>query len=219
MTTVDLGSIRADLHRYLGKLNTLISPEFSIVVEDVSAFASSVVHDGFDSALAQLPNFNTNLSTRPFLEIADVIADYHVRFLQGAERELARKSLVEAYIQAAGPRNALRPLAKTRLLESLRRHGAQSFACLLFSMHLFNFVTMAIEDEVRTKMADTTGFELYMIGVETICRKVVKAAVKGNSNGADGHWARTVATAIEGQLLLSSFTGSMPAHSSPGTQN
>ena len=202
VTALQLANIKADLHRYLRKKKTLVSPEFSAVVADVGAFTSAVVRDGFEKAFSQLPNVVPALSGRPFIEMAETIAEHHLRFVQGSQRALIRKSLLEAYIHAAGPEHVFGPLGQTRLVRALRRSAPRNFAAMLFSLHLFNVMAMAIQDEVRTKMPDVASFELYMLGVETICQGVVKTAVESEEKTeVDEAWAKAVAMAIDAQLL------------------
>ena len=201
MNTPQLATIKADLHRYLSNRKSLLSLEFNAVVEDVAAFTSAVICEGFDRALAALPNFFQELLGRPFIEVADVIAEHHLRFAQTSERDVVRKSLLEAYIHAAGPQYVFRPPDQKRILRSLRRAGPRNFVAMLFSLHVFNLISMAIEDEVRVKMTDVTTFELYMLGVETICQTVVKGAVKNERTVVDERWVKAVAMNIEAQLL------------------
>src|SRR5437867_1142511 len=70
VTAFQLANIKADLHRYLRKKKTLVSPEFSAVVADVSSFISAVVRDGFEEAFSQLPNVVPALSGRSFMKMA-----------------------------------------------------------------------------------------------------------------------------------------------------
>ena len=207
MTAFQLARIKADLHRYLRDTKPLISLEFSAVVADVTGFTAAILQKGFRKALAQLPNTSEGLSGRPFIEVADVIVEHHLRFVKETEREIARKSLLEAYIHAAGPRDVFAPPGKTRLVTSLRRAGPRNFAALLFSLHTFNVVCMTIQDKVRTKMPDVQSFELYMLGAETICRDIVTDAVKTQGTELDERWARAVAESVEAELLHLKFKG------------
>jgi hypothetical protein len=62
---------------------------------------------------------------------------------------------------------------------------------------------MAIQDEIRAKTPDVRGFELYMLGLEAICRNAVKVAVQAESSAPRETWAAAVARRIEDQLLPS----------------
>jgi hypothetical protein len=147
-----------------------------------------------------LPNVVTGLADRPFVQIADVIVEHHIRLVQGPDRDIVRKSLLEAYIHAAGPQDAFDPVGKTRLARSLRQSGAAKFAALIFSLHLFNVVSLEIQDEVRADMPDAKTFELYMLGLETICRDAVKAALNTEETEVDKPWTRALARKVEMQL-------------------
>jgi hypothetical protein len=201
VTAVQLANIKADLHHYLRKTKIVLSPEFSTVVADLGTFTSAIIRDGFEKALTEILKFSDGLSGRSFIELADIISEHHLRLFQGPEREIVKKSLVEAYIHAAGPQYVFGPTRQTRLLRSLRRWGPRNFVTMFFSLHVFNLVSVGIQDDVRAKMPDVTGFELYMLGVETICRSVVKAAVKTAGTEVDEAWARAVAASIETQFL------------------
>jgi hypothetical protein len=211
---VELARIRVDLLRHLRNKTTLISSDFSAVVEDVSAFTFAIIHNGFDEALSQLPTFTDGLSERPFIEVADVIGEHHLRFVHGADRDTVRKSLLEAYIHAAGPRHVLGPPRRTRLVHCLRRRGARNFAALLFSLHLFNVITMAMDDDLALWIPELSDFELYMVGVETICRAAVKVAVDTEGSEVDGRWARAVAKNVEAEMRDLSHRPQIPVYPS-----
>src|SRR5262249_47014214 len=160
-----------------------ISPEFCAVVSDANDFISVVIHNGFEAAAAQLPNAVEALCQRPFIEVCAVIAGHHLRFVDAKpERDVVRKSLFEAYFHAAGPGNVFKPPLETGFVRALRRSGLRNFAVMLFSLHVFNMVCMAIEDEVREKASDIAAFEAYMFGVETVCRDAVKDAIDANES-------------------------------------
>jgi len=203
VTELQLASIKADLPRYLRERNAHISSEFCAVVVDTNDFISTVICDGFEAAIAQLPNFVVGLCDRPFIEVCAVIAAHHLRFVEvKPEREVVRKSLFEAYFHAAGPGNVFKPPLETGFVRTLRRSGSRNFAAMLFSLHVFNMVCMAIEDEVREKASDISAFELYMLGVETICRDAVRAAINANKSEVDELWANNIARSVEARLYF-----------------
>jgi hypothetical protein len=208
----------------LGKRHALISEEFLDVLEDVSGLAAAIIRDGFREAVGRLPNFVPGSADRPFIEIADAIVEHHTRLVRGPDRDIVRKSLLEAYIHAAGPQYAFGSVGKTRLVRSLRQSGATKFAALIFSLHLFNVISLDIQDDLRADMADAKTFELYMLGLETICRDAVKSALNAIETeganggplydqpgshspplqlGTDGRWARALAANVEMQLAQS----------------
>ena len=200
MSALQATNIKADLYQYLRNRHVLVSAEFIEVLQDVTDLTTAIVRDGFRDAIARLPNFVPGLADRPFIEIAHIIVEYHTRLVQEAERDVVRKSLLEAYIHAAGPQNAFGPVGKTRLVRSLRQFGADKFAALIFSLHLFNVNSLAIQDELRANMPDAKTFELYMLGLETICRDAVKAALNGNETKVDRRWATALARNVELEL-------------------
>jgi hypothetical protein len=201
VTPVQLAQVKADLRRYLRAKDSLFSPEFSAVVADVATFVSAILRDGLDQAIAQLPKTSKGLSDRPLIEVADVIVEHHLRFAKDEDREVIRKSLLEAYIHAAGPQYVFERPAKTRLGRSLHHSGVVNFAALLFSLHTFNLVGMAIQDKLRAEMPDVKRFELFMLAVEGICRNVVEAAIQTQRASLDEKWAKAVAKTIEAEIL------------------
>jgi hypothetical protein len=208
VVALPVASIKSDLPQYLQNKPVLIPATFGAVLEDVAFFTAAIVQDGLAKAFARLPGFTPDFLQRPFIAVADIIAEHHVRFIQGAEREIIRKSVLEAYIHAGGPRAVFGPTGKTRLVRSLRRYGERNFAGLIFSLHLFNVISLAIQDKVRENMTDARSFELYMLGVEEICRESVDCAIK--TSGAarvDRDWAAAVMRHIERQLMESSVGG------------
>ncbi len=138
--------------------------------------------------------------------MADAIVEHHTRLVQGPDREIIRKSLLEAYIHAAGPQYVFGLAGKTRLVRSLRQFGAERFAALIFSLHLFNVISLAIQDEVRENAPDAKTFELYMLGLETICRDAVKAALSTEAAPMDKKWAQVLAKNVELQLSQKTVT-------------
>ena len=207
LTELDLASIKADLSQYLRRGNTLLSADLCAVIVDVSSFVSHIVNEGLEPALNQLPYFVTGLAARPFLEVADSIVDYHLRSAHGPERDILRKSLLEAYIFAAlnrpvaRPRYALKPASQTTLVRSLQRTGARNFVYQFLSFHVFNILSLAMRDDLRTKMPDIETFEFYMTGLEEVCSKAVRAAIEAEREEIDEAWASSVIRNVEGQLL------------------
>jgi hypothetical protein len=121
--------------------------------------------------------------------------------LRASERELIGKSLFEAYIHLAGPQHVFKPATTTRFTHSLRRHGTRSFAASFLSLYLFNVVCSEIQDAVAAKMPDQQSVELYMFGMEAMCRDVVARAMKIPDGELDQQWAAAICSNIEGQLL------------------
>src|SRR5438093_314643 len=197
-------NIKSDLQPYFRRIHALFSPEFSTVVADVSLFISQTVRDGFETAFAQLPVHGKVKSGGPFIEVAEAIVECHLRFVRQSERDIVRKSLLEAYTQFAGPQYILEPVSKTRLVGSLRRSGSnRKFITTLLSLHLFNLICIGFQDELRARMPKVKSFNLYMSGVETVCRDAVAAAAKRQTGNIDEKWAKAVAKNIEAQLLHS----------------
>jgi hypothetical protein len=202
VAAVQLAQVSAYLHQYLRGRNALFSPQFSAVVADVATFAAAILRDGLEQAIDHLHGKPKGLRGRPFIEVADVIVEHHLRLTTQADRELVRKSLLEAYIHIAGPQYVFDRPGKTRLARSLRRLNVVNFAALLVSLHTFNVVSFAIQEDLRSHMPDVKSFELYMLAVEGICRNIVEDAVKTQRAGAVGEkWARAVTKAVESQLL------------------
>lgn len=201
MTELPLSDIKSDLSQYLRKWNALRSPEIRAVVADVSAFASLAIRMGIEKALAQLPNFIEGMTDRLFLDVADFIVEHHLRLVHEADRDVVRKSLLEAYIHAAGPRQVFKRPAQTAFERVLRRSDPRAFAALFLSLHVFNVVSLAAQDEIRTKMPDVESFESYMNGVETICRNMVKAAFEAERSEVDELWPAAMTQNLEVQFL------------------
>jgi len=203
VTELQLANIKADLSQYLHKGNALplTSPELSAVVSDLNNFAGSVLADGLEIALLQIPNVAEGLPERPFLEVAEVIVNHHLRLVRELDRDILRKSLLEAYIQIAGPRSVFKPSLQTGLVKSLRRNGPRDFVGLFLSYHVFNVVNLAIQDEIRAKVSDIEGYELYMVAVETACRDAVKRALENQTTEINEHWVDVVTKGIQAELL------------------
>src|SRR5436190_6334968 len=115
MKAFDSASIKDDLYRYFHQKASFFSPEFCRVVADVSKFTSDIVNDGFDTAFVRFVACGDRdpYVDRPFIEVAELIAEHHIRFVRGAARDIVRKSLSEAYTHVAGPRYVLEPVTKT----------------------------------------------------------------------------------------------------------
>jgi hypothetical protein len=203
VTELQLASIKADLSQYLHKGNALplTSPELSAVVSDLNAFASSVLDEGLETALLEIPNVPEGLSEKPFLEVAEVIVNHHLRLVRELDRDILRKSLLEAYIQIAGPRSVFKPSLQTGLVKSLRRNGPRDFVGLFLSYHVFNVVNLAIQDEIRTKVHDIESYESYMLAVETVCRDAVKRALENQTTDINEYWVDAVTKGIQVELL------------------
>ena len=196
-----VGGLAADLRRYLEHKNSLFSPEISEVIADVNRLTSSILSDGFQTAIAQLQNAAGLGQNRPFIEVCDSIIEHHLRIIKEGDREIIGKSLFEAYIYLAGAEHVFEPANKTRVLSFLRQHGTKDFAALFLSLHLFNLVCNEIRDDVRARMPDQRSFELYMVGIEAVCRDFVTAAMKIPAAALDQRWAAAVCANIETQLL------------------
>jgi hypothetical protein len=201
VTELQLAGIKSDLSPYLRRWNTLTSPEIRAVVADVRAFASLAIRIGIEKSLAQLPNFIEGMTDWLFLEVADFIVEHHLRLVHEADREVLRKSLVEAYIHAAGPRQVFKRPAQTAFERALRRSDSRAFAALFLSLHVFNVVSLAAQDEIRMRAPDVESFESYMNGVETICREMVKGAFEAERLQVDERWPAAMTQNLEVQFL------------------
>jgi hypothetical protein len=202
VTVTPLNSVEADLHFYLRDKRGINLPTFSVVVADVLAFTSSVNRSGFRIAFTELLRCDGRIADRSFIEAADLLVDYHLRLANKSSRDLVRKSVLEAYFHAAGPQNVFEPPVKTQFVRSLRKWGPRDFAALLLSLYVFNSISLTVQEDIRAKMSDVRSFELYMLGLETICRDTVKAAANSVSLKEPGElWAREVLQHVEEQLL------------------
>jgi hypothetical protein len=197
---LELANIKADLHQYVRNKNALISPEFSKVVAEATRFTAAVVQNGFETAFADSPAHLNVEPDRPFIELAEALVDYQIRFVRQTDREMVQKSLLEAYTYIAGPRYVFEPTRKTRFVTSLRRSEPKKFAALLFSLHLYNLICALIREDLRTRISNVKSFQLYLLNVETICRDIVKEAVKIPAAEIDVYWAKAVIRSIESQL-------------------
>jgi len=198
---LELVNVRADLHQYLRDRYTLISPEFSEVVADALRFVEAVIRRGFKTALVELTPQVRVQHCRPFIEVAEVVVGYHLRFVSQADHEMVRKSLLEAYTHIAGPAHIFKPAKKTRFVYTLRRSDSRKFAALLLSLHLYNLICAEIESEMRRRIPNAKALELYMLNVEAICRDTVTNTVKAEAVAFDQEWAMTVIKRIEAQML------------------
>ena len=199
MKTPELVRLEADLRKYLQGKDRLFAPGVEKVIARVNEFTSAILQTDFQQAVAALGiDFP---SDRPFVEVCDAIVERQVGFLRKADQELMAKSLFEAYVYLAGSERALEPPRKTKIVPSLRRRGTKGFAGSLLSLHLFNIVSMEIQDDVKTKVPDLKSFEIYMLWIETVCRHVVAAAMAIPDGGLDEKWAAAVCSNVETRLL------------------
>jgi hypothetical protein len=198
---LQLVNIKRDLYQYLRNKHAIIAPEFCRVVAEANKFTEAVVRNGFEAAFVDSPAHVSVQSDRPFIELAEALVDHQTRFVRPDDLEIAQKSLVEAYIYIAGPRFVFEPTTKTRFVASLHRSEPRKFAALLFSLHIFNSICALIRDDLRVRIQDVKSFELYLLNVETICRDIVKEAVKIPGTQLDESWAKSVIRRIENQLL------------------
>ena len=201
MKTPEVAQIQADLQKYLRGKGALFSPGIEKVIAHVGRFTSDILQSGFQTAFEQLGSTADARADRPFIEVCDAIVEQHVRFLNKRDRELMAKSLLEAYIYAAGTEHAFEPLARTRMVASLRRRGTKGFATAFLSLHLFNLISIEIQDDVRMKAPDLKSFELYMLWIETACREIVSSAMSIPDGCFDEKWAAAVCADIERRLL------------------
>jgi hypothetical protein len=171
------------------------------VIADIRAFASLAICVGFEKAVAQLPNFVNGLTDRIFLEVADFIVEHHLRLVHEVDRDVLRKSLLEAYIHLAGPRQVFKPPMRTMFERALRRSDWRAFVGLFLSLHVFNVVSLAAQDEIRMRMPDVESFESYMNSVETVCSDMVKAAFDAERSQLDDRWVSAVTRNLEVQFL------------------
>jgi hypothetical protein len=197
---LEIENVKADLYQYLRNTNGLISPEFSKVVADAARFTAAVLKSGFEVAFADSPALKSVQPDRPFIEVAEALVDHQIRFVRPQDREMARKSLLEAYTHIAGPRYVFEPARKTRFVQSLRRSEPRKFAALLFSLHLYNLICALIQEDLRRRIPNVKAFQLYLLSVETICRDTIKDAVKVPAAEIDEAWAKVVLKNVERQL-------------------
>jgi hypothetical protein len=197
--TVDLGT---DLRRHLQHRRFLILAEMDEVLAELNRFTSAIIEKGFRTAVMQLlNNFNPRLE-RPFIEVCEAIIEHQLRGIVGdSDRRLASKSLFEAYLYYAGTEYAFEPAGKTLLRRSLRKHGADGFAELFLSLHLFNIVSLDIQDKVAATMTNLQAVEVYMLSIEAVCRDIVARSIKNSCPDFDERWAAEVRINIEAQLL------------------
>ena len=201
MTTPEFGRHQKDLRMYLQDKQHLFPCGTEKVIAQVNQFTSAIVSSDFQHALATQ---QISLSPdRPFIEICDEIVERHNRFLNEPDRDMMAKSLLEAYIYAAGSECAFEPASKTRITSYLRRRGAKGFAASLLSLYLFNLISIEIQDEVRANTPDLKSFEIYMLWVETECRQIVVDATPDCDGSLDEKWAAAVCGNIERRLLTS----------------
>jgi len=198
---LELENIKADLRGYLRNNNALISPEFRKVVADVARFVDVVIRDGFKVALTQsLANVNVQPDSS-FIEVAEALVEHHIRFLRQVDREIAHKSLLEAYTHIADPRFVFEPTRKTEFVNALRRSGPKKFAALIISLHLYNVICGQIQNDLHRRIPDPKTLQLYLLKVEALCRDIIADIVKVQPAECDEEWALAVIRSVETQLL------------------
>jgi hypothetical protein len=200
---LELVNIKEDLQRYLRNKHTVISPEFSKVVADATRFIDAVVRNGFEVAFAQSPVHVNVQPDRPFIEVAEALVDHHIRFVRQTDREVARKSLLEAYTYIAGPRYVFEPTKKTQFVRALRRSEPRKFAALVLSLYLYNLICAQTHDAVRRRIPDVKTLKLYLLKVEAMCRDMITDAMKIRAADPDEAWALAVIKNVETQFASS----------------
>lgn len=190
----------ADLQTYLQGKIIRFAPGLEKVIAEINNFTSAILQSGLQAALASL-GVDIRAAGRPFIEVCDAIVEYNIRVLNDTDRELVGKSLFEAYMYAAGSEHAFEPASRTQLVQSLRRRRTKGFAALFLSLHLFNTISLEIQGDVRESLKDLKSFEIYMLGIEAICREIVEDAMKIADGNLDEQWAGVVCKKIEARLL------------------
>src|SRR5207302_8179469 len=109
-------SCEADLRQYLEHKRTLFPAEITKLVAALNRFASSILREGFQTAITQLQLNVDNRHDRPFIEVSDELIERHLQVVKQEDRELLGKSLFEAYVYLAGPEHVFEPASKTRLV-------------------------------------------------------------------------------------------------------
>jgi hypothetical protein len=202
MKTRKIGDLEAVLRTHLRHRRFLILPEMDEVLAELNRFTADIIENGFRMAAMQLLD-NSNLRfERPFIEVSEAIIRHQLRRMaEGGDRNLASKSLFEAYLYYGGTEYAFEPAGRTRLGRSLRRYGVKGFAELFLSLHLFNIVALEIQDRVAATMSDPQALEVYMLTIEAICRDIVARSLKNCHGELNERWAAEVRINIEAQLL------------------
>jgi hypothetical protein len=162
---------------------------------------SALLRNGFRTAVTQLLTGVNVRFNGPFIEVCNAIIDCQLVAMEPAQRELVGKSLFETYIYFAGTEYAFEPATKTRFMHTLRRREVKGFAELFLSLHLFNVISMEIQEKVNSAMPDLRSFELYMLNMEALCRDIVTQAMKIPDGDLDERWAAAVRMYVEEQLL------------------
>lgn|SRR5262249_30578764 len=198
---IDLVNVQKDLHQHLRKKRPLISPEFSKVVADATGFVHAVVRNGFEVAFAQSPAYVKVKSDRPFIEVAEALVEHHIRFVRQTDREVARKTLLEAYTHIAGSRYVFEPTKKTQFVRALRGSEPRKFAALILSLHLYNLICTQMQNDLQKRIPDVKTLDLYLLNIEAMCRDIIIDAVKGQAADSDETWTRAVIRSVEMRLL------------------
>jgi hypothetical protein len=196
-------NLELQLRMHLRHRTMLIPSEVDEVLLGVNQFTAAIIQNGFRTAVTQVLGSAKVRLDRPFIEVCDGIVEHHLRTIEEeALRNLLSKSLFEAYLYFAGTQYAFDPPGKTRLSRSLRLHGVKGFAELFLSLHLFNVVSLEIQDTVAARMTNLRAFEIYMLGIEAVCRDIVARALKSWRGEPDELWAAGVRRNIEQQLIF-----------------
>jgi len=164
-------------------------------------FTSATLLDGFEIAFEKAATGAKAWANRSFIQVCEAIVEHHIRVIQPTEKELVGKSLFEAYIHFAGPQRVFEHVSRTRFMRSLRRRGARGLAATFLSLHLFNMVCREISEDVASRMPDQQSYELYMFGIEAMCREVVARAIELTDGELEERWAAAIVSAIEAQLF------------------
>jgi len=159
--------------RYILRGRLKIDGETSRIVVRLDRWAATVLTEGFDAAIADIPGAKTSESVT---DVIREIAEHMTKNVKGLEGDVLRKSLQEALFFSLGTRsNQVGSKLHRPVTAFLRRRGSGLLRRFL-TLHLFNVVWLETSESFRAVAQTQNSFVQDMESLERLCQRVVDAA-------------------------------------------
>ena len=165
-------AIRIRLRYFLrGRLK--IDGRTSRTLVRLDRWAATVVAEGFDAAIAEIPGAKDSESVP---DVIREIADYLTKNVKGLRGDVLRKSLQETLFFTLGTRSdRVGSRLHCPLTHFLRRRGSGLLRRFL-RLHLFNVVWLEASESFRAVAQTQNSFVQDMESVERVCQRIVDSA-------------------------------------------
>ena len=188
--------------RYFLRGRLKINGDTSRIVVRLDQWAATVLAEGFDDAIAEIPGAKTSESVP---DVIRTIADYLTKNVKGLEGDVLRKSLQETLFLTLGARSSgVGSRLNGPLTAFLRRRGSAGLLRRFLRLHLFNVVWFETSESFRAVAQTQNSFVQDMERVERACQRIVDSAWRSQKmhGTLDRFSAREIINRIE-QLINS----------------